>query len=219
MEWQDDESQRGSALWLIVVVSAMASLMILGAVRLGTAAVTNARARNAADAAALAATTGGAGAAGRVASASGAVVSEVRVGVSGGRVDSEVVVAVDGPDGREVARAAAQRELPVGGTGRRAGLAPAMLAALARADDLLGEQVPIVSGHRSRANQQALWDARDSNPYPVARPGTSLHEVGLAVDVPLSFVARLLSVAAASGLCHPLPTSDPVHFVVCPITR
>ena len=71
MEWQDDESQRGSALWLIVVVSAMASLMILGAVRLGTAAVTNARARNAADAAALAATTGGAGAAGRVASASG----------------------------------------------------------------------------------------------------------------------------------------------------
>ena len=29
MEWQDDESQRGSALWLIIAVSAMASLIFL----------------------------------------------------------------------------------------------------------------------------------------------------------------------------------------------
>ena len=33
------------------------------------------------------------------------------------------------------------------------------------------------------AEQQALWDRRGTNPFPVARPGTSLHEHGNAADV------------------------------------
>lgn len=40
----------------------------------------------------------------------------------------------------------------------------------------------ITSGRRSRAKQQALWDARASNRYPVARPGYSDHEKGIAFD-------------------------------------
>ncbi len=95
------------------------------------------------------------------------------------------------------------------------GLAPAMLAALARADGLIGRPVPVVSGLRTRAEQQALWDRRHTNPYPVARPGTSDHERGLAFDVARADVPSLLAVAAAAGLCQPLPDSDPVHFVVC----
>jgi LAS superfamily LD-carboxypeptidase LdcB len=46
-----------------------------------------------------------------------------------------------------------------------------------------GEHFTITSGGRSFAEQQRLWDARGSNPYPVARPGTSRHETGRAADV------------------------------------
>ena len=95
------------------------------------------------------------------------------------------------------------------------GLTPEMAAAVARAGALLGESVPISSGWRSRAQQAALWAGRHTNPYPVARPGTSMHERGLAIDVPRAFVATLRTVAAAAGLCQPLPVSDPVHFELC----
>ncbi|MDP8992137.1 MAG: M15 family metallopeptidase, partial [Actinomycetota bacterium] len=80
---------------------------------------------------------------------------------------------------------------------------------------LLGGAVPVTSGFRSRAEQVALYANRASNPYPVAVPGTSRHEMGQAVDVPLSFVPRLLSVAAQVGLCQPYPRTDPVHFELC----
>ena len=41
----------------------------------------------------------------------------------------------------------------------------------------------VTSGLRTTAEQQALWDRRASNPFPVARPGTTLHEHGNAADV------------------------------------
>jgi hypothetical protein len=94
-------------------------------------------------------------------------------------------------------------------------LSAPLLAAVERADRLLGTPVPIASGLRTRAQQQSLWDRRHSNPYPVARPGTSNHERGQAVDVPRWFVPRLLAVAGAAGLCQPMPRTDPVHFEVC----
>jgi hypothetical protein len=49
----------------------------------------------------------------------------------------------------------------------------------------------------------------------VARPGTSNHERGLAIDVPSAFVATLRGVMAVVGLCQPLPVTDPVHFELC----
>ena len=90
-----------------------------------------------------------------------------------------------------------------------------MQAALARAEQLLGEPVPITSGFRSTEEQATLYARRSDNPYPVAPPGSSMHERGLAVDVPAAFVPRLLSVAAQAGLCQPYPESDPIHFEVC----
>src|SRR5437667_433732 len=50
-----------------------------------------------------------------------------------------------------------------------------------------------------------------------APPGESMHERGLAIDVPLDFVPRLLAVAARVGLCHPYAATDPVHFEMCAV--
>lgn len=46
-----------------------------------------------------------------------------------------------------------------------------------------GERFDVTSGHRSHEEQTRLWDGRASNPFPVARPGTSRHETGRAADV------------------------------------
>ena len=58
-----------------------------------------------------------------------------------------------------------------------------------------------------------LWDSRGSNPFPVARPGTSRHESGRAADVmiggrPIQDVIRASELRAA-GL-NPL-AGDAVH--------
>jgi hypothetical protein len=77
----------------------------------------------------------------------------------------------------------------------------------------------VSSAKRSSAQQQALYDARASNPYPVARPGTSKHERGQAVDLVATggdsdAVQIIGEVAESYGLkwggrfSHP----DPVHF-------
>jgi hypothetical protein len=176
-----------------------------------------ARARTAADAAALAGAADGEPAAREVAEANGADLLEIE------RAGDEVVVRVRVGDLDAYARARAIGRPGDGGAGgtaagtggRRAGLAPAMLAALARADGLLGHPVIVVSGLRTRSQQEALWERRATNPYPVARPGTSDHERGLAIDVPRSEVDEVRRVAPAAGLCQPLPATDPVHFIVC----
>jgi hypothetical protein len=76
-----------------------------------------------------------------------------------------------------------------------------------------GEHFTITSGGRSYAEQQRLWDARGSNPYPVARPGTSRHETGRAADVTIGGRAIQTVISAdelrAAGLA-PL-AGDAVH--------
>jgi hypothetical protein len=120
------------------------------------------------------------------------------------------------PGTRRDAVARARRSGRAGLTGGGAeGLAPAMVAALVRAEQLLDEPVPVVSGRRSAADQARLWANRHRNRYPVAQPGTSMHERGLAIDVPSWFAPRLARVAEAAGLCRPLPATDPIHFEVC----
>jgi hypothetical protein len=49
-----------------------------------------------------------------------------------------------------------------------------------------GETWNITSGLRTRAEQQALWDNRHNNPFPVAPPGTSNHEHGDSADVTIN---------------------------------
>ena len=76
-----------------------------------------------------------------------------------------------------------------------------------------GEHFHITSGLRTLAEQQALWNARGSNPYPVAQPGTSRHESGNAADVTINGRAIQTVISApelqAAGL-NPL-SGDAVH--------
>jgi uncharacterized protein YcbK (DUF882 family) len=205
--------ERGQALPLLAIVLVLAAAAAAAVGAVGVAATEDARAQTAADAAALAGAAGGPAAAQSVAAANGAEVVGYR--------DLGATVEVEVRYRRATAIATAEAAgLPAatgaGPGGDRAGLAPAIVAALARADALLGHSVPVVSGYRTAAEQESLWNRRTTNPYPVARPGTSLHEAGLAIDVPASFVAELLTVAGDAGLCQPLPNSDPVHFEPCP---
>jgi D-alanyl-D-alanine carboxypeptidase len=207
---------------VVPLAVAMVGLLVVALLVLVPAAAAlgqRAQAGTAADAAALAGAAEGEDAARRLAEANGGEV------VAYEQVGSEVEVRVRVGDVEATARAAGRHRSvgPVGGVGgigtgaggERAGLSPTLLAALARADALLGYPVPVVSGLRTYEEQQALWERRGTNPYPVARPGTSDHERGAAVDVSRSAVPAVRAVAAASGLCQPLPDSDPVHFVAC----
>ena len=202
--------ERGQTLPFLVLLVALAAVTALVVVQVGERAVDAARARTAADAAALAGARSGAVAARDVAEANHAEL--VRFEADG--PEAEVTVAVG--QAEATARARQEPRPPSAGGTPSAGLDPRLVRAISRAEALLGERVPITSGWRSRAEQQRLWDQRHQNPYPVARPGTSRHEQGLAIDVPRVFVSRLRSVARASGLCFPLPATDPVHFELCP---
>lgn len=216
---QDDGGRNdgGQVLPLVAVLVALVGVAALTLGRVGGATVARASAVAAADAAALAGAVDGRAGAEEVARANGArLVGFSRSPSPSGAIEAVAEVRL----GRARARARARQDPAVSGvvgTGRAAvaGLAPGLRAALQRAEALLGTSVPVVSGFRTRADQERLWQHRAANPYPVARPGTSRHEQGLAVDVPRSFVSRLLAVAGRAGLCQPLPASDPVHFELC----
>jgi hypothetical protein len=76
-----------------------------------------------------------------------------------------------------------------------------------------GEHFHITSGMRTIAEQQRLWDNRGSNPFPVARPGTSRHQSGNAADVTVNGTPIQSAIGAAelraAGL-NPL-SGDAVH--------
>ncbi len=203
-------AEDGQVLPLVAVLMVAVGLACLALGRAGGAAVARAQAVTAADAAALAGA-----ASGREAASAAAQWNGARL-VSFEKLGSDARARVELGGARAVARARRSHVVPptLGGASQQ-GLAPALQAALARAQALLGTVVPITSGYRSPARQAALYANRHNNPYPVAPPGTSRHELGLAVDVPLSFVPRLRSVAAQVGLCHPYPVSDPIHFELC----
>jgi len=212
-----DEEEAGQIMPLVALMIVVMGVGCLALGRIGGAAVARAQAVTAADAAALA------GAADtREAATSAARWNGARL-VSYEDLGTDVRTTVELGGARATARA--RRASSVGGflggsSGSGAassdqGLAPAMRAALEQARAVLGTPVPVTSGFRSRAKQAALYANRGANPYPVAVPGTSRHELGLAVDVPLSFVPRLLAVSARVGLCQPYPRTDPVHFELC----
>ncbi|MDX6695575.1 MAG: hypothetical protein QOF02_3178 [Blastocatellia bacterium] len=82
-----------------------------------------------------------------------------------------------------------------------------------------GVSIVMHSGRRTYAQQLALWNARASNPNPAARPGTSRHETGLAVDMtpsPRTTAAWnvLWNAASNAGLAlgKNFSRSDPPHF-------
>jgi hypothetical protein len=205
-------TEQGSILPFIALAMVLAGVSIVLLARVGGAATARAGARNAADAAALAGAAEGRDAAVALAEANGAeLLSYQDIGM-----DTLVRVRLGPAEATGRARRSGDRGGAGGsGSGSAKGLAPAMRAALARAEQLLGRPVPITSGFRSTEEQAALYANRAANPYPVAAPGTSMHEKGLAIDVPADFVPTLLAVASRAGLCHPYPVDDPIHFEVC----
>ncbi len=196
----------GQSTILLLIGMAAAVFVAVGLTKVGVAMVQSARASTAADAAALGAAWDGPSAARVLASQNGAQL----LTVSQDGAEIQVAVSVDSA----VAVSRSRRSTPP--LGDVAGLTVETQRALVRAEVVLGEAVPVVSGFRSRAQQQALWDRRGSNRYPVARPGTSRHETGRAIDVPSSFARRLARIGPQVGLCRPLPRRDPIHFEVCP---
>ena len=160
--------QRGQVLPLVAVVIVLAGLAMLAVVRFGAVAIDRGRASAAADAAALAGAAEGRQAADALAAANGGrLVAYDEVGR-----DARVQVQV----GNVTATARAHRDgerhddrLPPA----RRGVAPAMAAALARADQLLGGTVPV----------------------------THVHPPGLVVDVGPETAARLSAMSAETGLC------------------
>ena len=76
-----------------------------------------------------------------------------------------------------------------------------------------GKPMPITSGFRTKEDQQRLYDQRGSNPNLVAKPGTSLHETGNAVDIGTTVPEAFLN---QFGIHRPLGKKDPVHAVLMP---
>ena len=79
-----------------------------------------------------------------------------------------------------------------------------------------GFEAVITSTFRTRAEQQSLFDQFQLGvrSFPVARPGTSRHEFGLAVDmvaVPPSRIQDLVTIMQSVGFQWAGP-SDTVHF-------
>lgn len=196
----------GQVVPLMAILMGLGTAAIVVLVHLGAHSANQARAQGAADAAALAAALAGPEAAEVLAAANGAAVESL--------IPTAEWITVHVTLG---GRRASARAMPLSQRGEEGLVAP-LVDAIRRAERLLGEQVPIVSGYRTAAQQQALWDARESNPYPVAPPGTSGHELGIAIDVARTFVPRLKAIAGVVGLCQPLPLTDPVHFVLCRAT-
>ncbi len=193
---QPGRGQAVPAVALVLWAVAGASLVVA---LVGERAVDRSRAQAGADAVALAGA--GGGDPWPVAARNQVRIERLEEGV-------EVDVVVSSGSAQAAARARSGRE-------DWRGLDPRLQRALGAAEVALGYRIPIVSGWRSRADQERLWANRHANPYPVAPPGTSLHERGLAVDVPLGLTSSLAQVGSGVGLCQPLPVTDPVHFVLC----
>jgi len=177
-------SERGQAVPLLLVVLGLsvAAALLVGAI--GAAASRRARAQTAADAAALAgAVAGEPGARALAADNDGSLESFERAGEV-----ATAVVRVDDARATASAEASSTAALAPAGGGDRGALAPAMHAALARADALLGRPVEVVAGE------------------------------GLRIEVSPGVVSALVAVGIDAGLCRLQPLSHPLHFETCPPT-
>lgn len=81
----------------------------------------------------------------------------------------------------------------------------------------LGFEAKVTSGFRTRKKQQELWEnwQAGASPYPAARPGTSDHERGLAIDVVSNNEKMLVALLTEAGL-YWAGDSDPIHFTMLP---
>jgi hypothetical protein len=79
----------------------------------------------------------------------------------------------------------------------------------------VGIKVTVTSGLRGTLKQVELYENRSTNPYPVALPGNSQHEFGVAADMvvdPSEALGILVDVWRELGFYW--DSGDPVHFAV-----
>ena len=101
-------------------------------------------------------------------------------------------------------------------TGDKEGLNKQLLARLATIGERVGEKVSITSGHRTRDEQEVLYQRYLAGTGNLAaKPGTSNHESGNAADVKIGGVslnshAEAARIAAEVGLHFPVP-GEPWH--------
>jgi LAS superfamily LD-carboxypeptidase LdcB len=74
--------------------------------------------------------------------------------------------------------------------------------------------VQVTSTYRSYTEQLRLWLTRSSNPYPVAPPGRSFHELGRAFDVvgPIETLNRMGALWERMGGTWGGRIGDRIHF-------
>lgn len=174
-------TEKGQVLPLLALVIVVGGLGVVVLGRIGGAAVDRARAVAAADAAALAGAAEGRASADALARANGGrVLSYEQLGE-----DARVRVRVGEAEARARARRTGGTPVPV--PPGREGAAPALLAALARADQILGGRVVV----------------------------TRVHPGGLEASVSATWSGRVGGVAAQTGLC-PTSDTDPLRFGLCP---
>jgi len=95
------------------------------------------------------------------------------------------------------------------------GVNPALASAFLAAVKDYGKPVRVNSAVRSKEEQEVLWNKKQRGEikYPVAPPGTSLHEKGLAIDINEAIAEDMdrKGILAKHGLNRPVP-GDPVHI-------
>ncbi len=96
----------------------------------------------------------------------------------------------------------------------QAGLDPRFFAKLQAIQSLSGVHLDVTSGFRSIQEQTTLYDEMKSGQKsgPVAAPGSSMHNYGLAVDVSPASAAVLNQYGQQFGLTLGSSFSDPLHF-------
>jgi hypothetical protein len=97
-------------------------------------------------------------------------------------------------------------------------LQPVAMRAFRRAENRTDTDIIVNATYRSCADQAAACRNICGNPQGCpgrcARPGTSWHQLGAAVDLTEGSLvnARIVDALRDTGWCQPLPSSDPGHF-------
>lgn len=90
-------------------------------------------------------------------------------------------------------------------------LQTAAATALQRAEVLAGTKILLKSAYRSHAEQVVLY-AADPDSGQVAKPGSSYHEQGLAIDIVNQADPRIASALAQTGWHQWSATREPWHW-------
>ena len=92
-------------------------------------------------------------------------------------------------------------------------LAPIAAPAYAAASRAFGAPIPVTDSYRTAAQQAACHAAK---PTTCAASGTSMHELGLAIDVDTSIVnpndPKLVAALTGAGFCRYSPSVEPWHW-------